>query len=71
MTRRLLISTSFVLVWCALFVSRASTSPGRVALQGSAPPWARSANLVSQTPANQEVIFRVYLPWRNATAAAV
>jgi len=42
----------------------------RTTLPGSVPPWAKSANYTGAASATGHIGFRVYLGWRNASAAA-
>jgi subtilase family serine protease len=49
--------------------SASPTSSHRARLAGSVPPWATSANFRQRSPATDYVGFRVYLGWRNQSAA--
>jgi subtilase family serine protease len=54
----------------AIVATLASAAPSpRATLAGSAPPWATSSSFKSPANADDGVGFRVYLGWRNASAA--
>ena len=48
----------------------AGAAPSRTSLPGSVPSWATGANRAGTADATQQVVFRVYLPWRVGDAAA-
>ena len=55
----------------ACLASAAQAAPtGKTVLNGSAPPWATKANLVSATDSTTDVGFRVYLGWTDPAGAA-
>src|SRR5262245_26521608 len=54
----------------AVLVPAATGASGRATLSGSVPPWAAAANWKSSADASSSVNFRVYLGWRDASAAA-
>jgi subtilase family serine protease len=58
-----------VLAVLAASAGSAGAASGRVALQGSVPAWASPGNYVGATSPRAAVGFRVYLGWRNPSAA--
>ena len=56
-----LLSTAVPTAWAA--------PSARTTLKGSVPAWANSKNFVGAADANASLGFRVYLGWKNASAA--
>lgn len=69
MTTRLATSGMLILASCALFASGVGTHTTRTTLSGSVPAWATAARAAGDS-ANDAVVFRVYMTWRNGDAAA-
>jgi subtilase family serine protease len=71
MRRSLPIAVAVALAIAMVSSSGLSVLAGsRTALAGSVPAWAKSNKRVGPAASSTKVDFRVYLPWRNANAAA-
>lgn len=64
------VTAGAALLFAAAAATPAAAAPARSALSGSQPAWANAKALRSAAPAGDTVDIRVYLPWRNASAAA-
>lgn len=63
------VTAGAALLFAAAAATPAAAAPGRNALPGSQPAWANAKALRSAAPSTDTVDIRVYLPWRNASAA--
>lgn len=64
------LGTAALTVAAATSAGAATAAPAtRTTLPGSQPAWANSAHRLSTTAGSTAVDFKVYLPWRDATAA--
>ena len=71
MAIKTVVALTVAAVICTAVIRLSAAAPAsRTALPGSVPSWATAANRVGAANANDTVVFRVYLPWRDGDAAA-
>jgi subtilase family serine protease len=64
-----LLTTSLIISSVALAIVALQAQSARSTLKGSKPSWAKPGNLVSAANASNQLGFRVYLGWNNASGA--
>jgi subtilase family serine protease len=64
-----LLTTSLIISSVALVIVALAAPSPRSTLKGSKPSWAKPGNLVSAAHASDQLGFRVYLGWNNASGA--